>query len=73
LPRGIGQRPDEGANRARDEIRRGIRTFHIARRGHPARHLFVYRVAPDGSIQVIRLLHDAMELSRALSVISDEW
>lgn len=59
--------PEPPANRARDEIRPGIRTFHIARRGQPARHVLVYRVAPDVSIQVIRLLHDAMELSRALS------
>jgi antitoxin ParD1/3/4 len=58
--------PEPPASRARDEIRPGIRTFHIARRGQPARHLFVYRVAPDGSIQIIRLLHDAMELSGAL-------
>jgi toxin ParE1/3/4 len=59
--------PEPPASRARDEIRPGIRTFHIARRGQPARHLLVYRVAPDGSIQIIRLLHDAMELSGALS------
>ena len=64
--------PEPPASRARDEIRLGIRTFHIARRGHPARHLIVYRVASDGIIQVIRLLHDAMELSRTILDISDE-
>ena len=59
--------PEYPASRTRDEIRPGIRTLHIARRGRPARHLIVYRIAADGSIQVIRLLHDAMELSRALA------
>ena len=54
-------------SRARDEIRPGIRTFHLARSGRPARHFVVYRITPDGDIQFIRLLHDAMELSQALS------
>ena len=58
--------PQHPASSAREEIRPGIRTFHIARRGRPARHLVVYRLAADGDIHVIRLLHDAMELSRAL-------
>ncbi|MEA3276264.1 MAG: type II toxin-antitoxin system RelE/ParE family toxin [Pseudomonadota bacterium] len=59
--------PEHPASRARDEIRPGIRTFHITRPGRPARHLVVYRIAPDGGVHVIRLLHGAMELSRALS------
>ena len=63
------EHPENPASRARDEIRPGIRTLHIARRGRPARHLVVYRIGPDGSIHVIRLLHDAMELSRALATL----
>ena len=60
------ENPQHPASRTRDEIRPGLRSFHIARPGRPARHLVVYRIAPDGGIHVIRLLHDAMELSRVL-------
>ena len=51
-------------SRARDDIRPGIRTLHLARRGQPARHLVVYRVAPDGTVQIVRVLHDTMDLRR---------
>jgi len=60
------ENPQHPASYAREEIRPGIRTFHVARRGRPARHFIVYRIAPSGDIPVIRLLHDAMELARAL-------
>ena len=61
--------PEHPASRARDDIRSGIRTFHIARQGRPASHFIVYRIAPARDIHVIRLLHDAMDLSRALSQV----
>lgn len=60
------EQSQHSADRARDEIHPGIHTLHIGRRGRPGRHFIVYRT-PQGDIQVIRLLHDAMELSRALS------
>jgi len=58
--------PEPPTSQPREEIRPEIRTFHIARRGRPARHFIVYRIAASGDIHVIRLLHDAMELSHAL-------
>lgn len=58
--------PEHPASRARDEITPGIRTYHIARPGRPGRHLIVYRVGTDREVQVIRVLHDAMDLERAL-------
>ncbi len=61
------EHPEHPTSRPRDDIRPGIRIFHIARRGRPARHFIVYRIASDGDIHVLRLLHDAMDLSRALS------
>jgi len=61
------QDPQHPLSRARDEIRPGMRSLHIARRGRQARHFIVYRLTPEGDLQVIRLLHDAMEPSRALS------
>ena len=50
----------------RPEIHPDARTFHIARRGKRARHLFVYRVVDPSTIEIARLLHDSMELWRHL-------
>ena len=57
--------PDHPASRARHEILPGVRTYHIAKPGRPGRHLIVYRIGPDRDLQVIRVLHDAMDLERA--------
>jgi toxin ParE1/3/4 len=61
------ENPEQPASRPRDEIRSGVRTFHIARRGRPGRHFVVYPLGPDGTFEVMRLLHDALDLSRAFS------
>jgi toxin ParE1/3/4 len=58
--------PRGPTSRARDEIRPGVRTPHIGRARRPARHLLVYRVSAAGDIEVLRFLHDAMELRRHL-------
>src|SRR4051794_5422059 len=50
----------------RPELRRGARTFHIGRRGRPARHFFLYRVSEQGFVEVARLLHDSMDLEQHL-------
>ena len=53
----------------RDDILKGIFTLHVARKGHKGRHFVMYRVgkAPDSDvIEVLRLLHDAMDLQRHL-------
>jgi len=52
----------------------GVRTYHLhlARRlvaaehrvGRP-RHLVIYRVAPDGVVEILSLVHDRMLLGRA--------
>ena len=55
--------------RPREDIGPGIRTLHVARKGRKGRHLVVFRVAPPPSEQVIdvlRLLHDSMDLPRHL-------
>jgi toxin ParE1/3/4 len=49
----------------RSEIRRGLFTLHVARDGHKGRHFVLFRIRPDKSqrhIEVLRLLHDAMDL-----------
>ena len=56
----------------RDDILKGIFTLHVARKGRKGRkgrHFVMFRVgrAPDREvIEVLRLLHDAMDLQRHL-------
>jgi toxin ParE1/3/4 len=47
-----------------DEIEPGIRTLHVARWGKNGRHFVVFRQTEDRCIDVLRLLHDGMDLAR---------
>ncbi len=62
--------PDVLGARARDDIQPGIRTLHVARQGRAGRHLVVFRVA-GSDIDVLRLLHDSMDLPRHLPAAID--
>jgi toxin ParE1/3/4 len=51
--------------RERTEIGRGLFTLHVARDAHKGRHFVLFRVGPNRRqrhIEVLRLLHDAMDL-----------
>ena len=51
----------------RSEIGKGVFTLHVARGGHKGRHFVLFRVGRgkhQRHIEVLRLLHDAMELTR---------
>lgn len=51
----------------RDDIGKGIYALHVARHGRRGRHFVVFRVGHDivgELIDVLRLLHDAMDLPR---------
>lgn len=50
----------------RDDIASGFRTYHVSRRGRRARHLLVYRVTGPNLIEVVRILHDRMDVGRHL-------
>lgn len=55
--------------KARDDVSEGVFTLHAARSGRKARHLVVCRIESDGVgkiIQVLRILHDAMDVQRHL-------
>lgn len=55
---GVKQRPDIGAT---------IRTLHAARKGRKGRHFVMFRVhhlPQQDVIEVLRLLHDSMDLQR---------
>jgi toxin ParE1/3/4 len=64
--------PEVAGSKARDEIKRGLRTLHIARHGRRGRHFLLYRAAPGRIIEIVRILHDGMELRRHLPSASDE-
>jgi len=57
--------------KARDDIGPGIRTLHVARQGRNGRHFVVFRVADDQCIEVLRLLHDSMDLARHVPAAND--
>jgi toxin ParE1/3/4 len=55
--------------KARDDIAEGILSLHVARSGRKGRHLVAFRVGrtEDGDlIDVLRILHEAMDLPRHL-------
>ncbi len=53
----------------RQDVAKGLMTMHVARKGKKGRHLVLFRVGPDQkqqAIEVLRILHDAMDLQRHL-------
>lgn len=60
-----------GAN-VREDIGPGIHTLHVARQGRKGRHFVVFRPAPEQTIEVLRLLHDSMDLARHMSADNDQ-
>lgn len=58
--------------KVRDEIEQGIRTLHVNRQGRKGRHFVVFKVADGQIIEVLRLLHDSMDLARHVPAIGDQ-
>lgn len=61
--------PNRVGSRERGELEFGVRTFHVnlvASRRAAARHIIVYRLASDGVVDVLPILHESMELRRHL-------
>lgn len=68
----IAGTPYRIGNHDRDELAPGLRSYHLTysrqQAKHPygtvksPRHIVFYRVASDEAIEVVRLLHDAMEV-----------
>ncbi len=67
--------PHVMGSRRRDEIGEGIFTLHVARGRRKGRHLVMYRVGDKGTsrtIEVLRLLHDSMDLVRHVPAAMDK-
>jgi len=56
--------PEAPGSVARDELRPGFCSLHVARSGRRGRHVIMYRATADHVIQVVRILHDAMDFAR---------
>jgi toxin ParE1/3/4 len=60
----VGNDPYVADSQTRDGIRPGLRSLHVARNGRHGRHLLLYRADESGTIDVLRILHDSMDLPR---------
>src|SRR5262245_46799136 len=45
----------------RDDLPAEARVFHIEQENRPTNHFFLYQVAEDGTVQVLRVLHKSMD------------
>ncbi len=63
----LGEGPDVLGSRQRDDILPGLRTLHVARRRRRGRHFILYRVAGANTIEIVRIVHEAMDLPRHLT------
>ncbi len=49
---------------SRDEIVRGLLSLHVGRHGRRGRHFLLYRPTEGQVIEIVRILHDSMDLQR---------
>ena len=50
--------------KARPDLGPGIGTLHVARNGRRGRHFIVFRTNYPDTLDVLRILHDSMDLPR---------
>lgn len=56
--------PEVIGARRRDDILPGIHVLHVARQGRRGRHFVVFRLSVEHCIDVLRILHESMDLGR---------
>jgi len=56
--------PEVVGSRSREDLRPGLRSLHVARGGGRGRHVIFYRTKGERHIQIVRILHDAMDFAR---------
>jgi toxin ParE1/3/4 len=78
--RKVAAEPEGPATRRREELRPGIRSFHLrhtrstdaAGRVRGPVHVLYYRAVTPDLIEIVRVLHERMEPSRHLSEVSED-
>jgi toxin ParE1/3/4 len=58
----LDQGPLAQGSQARNEIMRGLRSLHLARPGQPAQQVLLYREGKETDTEIVRILHDSMEI-----------
>ena len=56
--------PDAIGSRVGARLPTGLRILPISRRGVRARHLLIFRVVGPTEIEIVRILHEAMDIAR---------
>ena len=65
--RDLTEGPTLSGAKERSEIAKGLFSLHVERRGRKGRHVVLFRLGTDAErlcIDVLRILHDAMDLQR---------
>lgn len=73
--RSIGYGSNDHRGQTSGEIGPGLLTLHMARKGNKGRHFVLFRITPnrdERTIDVLRLLHDTMDISRYLPATEDQ-
>jgi toxin ParE1/3/4 len=66
IARELEMGPNSPFSKPREDIGPGLRVMHADRKGRPARHFVLYRQVAEYELEIVRLLHDGMDLSRHL-------
>ena len=67
--------PHVAGSRQRDSIAEGLMTLHVTRYGRKGRHFVLYRIGSPSeppTIDVLRLLHDSMDLVLHVGAAKDD-
>ncbi len=64
--RDLDDGPDATGTRDRAELGRNLRSLHVARRGRRGRHVILFTAVDGERIEIVRILHDSMDLARHL-------
>lgn len=70
--RDLDDGPEAIGVRDRAELGRNVRSLHVARHRRRGRHLILFTVGAEERIQILRILHDSMDLARHLPAESGE-
>lgn len=78
--RQVADQPEGPLTKKRSELRSGIRSFHVRHTRRSAEdatvrrpvHVLYYRIAQEGLIEIVRVLHERMEPSRHLDELPAE-
>lgn len=68
----LSEGPDIVDTKSRDEITADLRSLHLARHGRRGSHFLMYRAAPNKTIEIVRILHERMDLARHVPPTRDE-